>query len=77
MTSAAVTVDWASTTGPEGNASAMAQAITGCGSSGQGFRVITERQPTITVDAGGGTSNATASGPADFDDRVGFTIVIP
>jgi hypothetical protein len=76
-TPAAVTVDWASTAGPEGNASAMVQAVTGCGSSGQGFRVRTERQPTISVDAGGGTNNAIASGPAQDADDVGFTIVIP
>jgi hypothetical protein len=76
-TPAAVTVDWASTVGPEGNASAMAQAIGGCGASGKGFRVRTERQPTISVDAGGGTNNAIASGPAEDADDVGFTIVIP
>jgi hypothetical protein len=76
-TPAAVTVDWASTDGPEGNASAMADAILGCGPSGQGFRVRTERQPTILVDQAGGTNNALASGPADDANDVGFTIVIP
>jgi hypothetical protein len=77
VTPAAVTVDWAHTNSPEGNASAMTLENAGCGASGNGFAVITHRQPQITVDAGGGTNNATVSGPAEFDDNVAFTIVIP
>jgi hypothetical protein len=74
---AAVTVDWSATNPPAGNASAMTREAFGCGPTSDGFFVVTERQPEITVDAGGGTNNATASGPADFANDVGFTIVIP
>jgi hypothetical protein len=74
---AAVTVDWSTTVDPQGNASAMTNEGGGCGPTGDGFVVRTERQPTITVDANGGTNNETASGPANFADDVGFTIVIP
>jgi hypothetical protein len=42
-----------------------------------GFSVITERQPNVTVDSGGGTNNATAVGPAERADNVGFMILIP
>jgi hypothetical protein len=75
---AAVTVDWSGTDPPEGNTSAMLSmgSVGGCLGDG-GFRVITERQPTITVDRGGGVNNGTASGLATTDDDVGFTIVIP
>jgi hypothetical protein len=38
---------------------------------------MTQRQPAITVDEGGGTNNATASGPAQDANDVAFTIVIP
>jgi hypothetical protein len=55
----------------------MTQEGPGCGPSGEGFTVITERQPNIAVDAGGGTSNQTAAGPAEQANNVGFTIVIP
>jgi hypothetical protein len=74
---AAVTVDWQGSAAPEGNASAMTREVVGCGAGGQGFRVITERQPNVTVDAAGGTNNATAVGPAAPADDIGFTIVIP
>jgi hypothetical protein len=74
---AAVTVDWNSTNNPAGNASAMTLEGGGCGPTGDGFKVITERQPELFVDAGGGTNNAIASGRAAFADDVGFTIVIP
>ena len=77
VTPAAVTVDWSSTFDPEGNASAMTYENFNCGPSGQGFGVVTERQPEILVDQGGGTDNAEASGPADVANLVGFTIVIP
>jgi hypothetical protein len=77
VTPAAVTVDWTSPSGPEGNASAMTEEGSVCGSSGQGFLVITDRQPEIAVDAGGGTNNATAAGSANFADDISFTIVIP
>jgi hypothetical protein len=76
-TPAAVTVDWDGTSGPEGNASAMTREFSACGPTGDGFFVFTERQPVITVDAGGGTNNATVSGLAEQADNVGFTIVIP
>lgn len=76
-TPVAVTVDWSSTEDPEGNASAMTREFSGCGPSGAGFFVITQRQPEITVDAGGGVNNAIVSGPAEQADDVGFTIVIP
>jgi hypothetical protein len=77
VTPAAVTVDRVSTILPPGNASAMTSEGPGCGPGGEGFRVVTERQPEITVDAGGGTNNATAVGPANLADDVSFTIVIP
>jgi hypothetical protein len=77
VTPAAVTVDAFSTPNPEGNASAMTSEFFECGPSDQGFVVFTTSQPVITVDAGGGTSNATAVGPAEPSDDVGFTIVIP
>jgi hypothetical protein len=74
---AAVTVEWSQTDEPRGNASAMTVEGGACGPADDGFIVITERQPVITVDAGGGTNNATASGPAERANDVGFTIVIP
>ncbi|MGH2986489.1 MAG: hypothetical protein ACRDLO_07375 [Solirubrobacterales bacterium] len=77
VTPAAVTVEWFRTNHPEGNASAMTEESGGCGPGGEGFRVITQRQPNVTVDAGGGVNNATAVGPAVPDNNVGFTIVIP
>lgn len=76
-TPAAVTVEWQGTADPEGNASAMYDGGI-CGPlDQQGFKVITERQPNVTVNAGGGTLNQTAVGPADYADDVAFTIVIP
>jgi hypothetical protein len=60
--SAAVTVDWGKTSGPEGNASAMVNA--NCTAS-TAFQVITQRLPQT------GTISAAP------DDDVGFTIVIP
>jgi hypothetical protein len=74
-TPAAVTVDWGSTAGNSGNASAMPAG--GCGPTGKGFWVYTERHPDVTVDANGDINNATVAGPAEFADDVGFTIVIP
>jgi hypothetical protein len=75
---AAVTVDWSGTSLPAaGNASAMTAEGFGCGPIGNGFVVFTERQPDVTVDAGGGTNNALVSGRAVEADNVGFTIVIP
>ena len=55
----------------------MTYEAAGCGPSGEGFWVFTERQPEILVDAGGATNNALASGPADLANGVAFTIVIP
>jgi hypothetical protein len=64
-TPAAVTVDWANTDGPKGNASAMTREALSCGSGTEGFRVVTERLPTS------GTILSDAA------NDVGFTIVIP
>jgi hypothetical protein len=59
---AVVSVDWAGTAAPEGNASALVRPAA-CG--GTAFEVITERIPTgVTGDS------------ADADN-VGFTIIIP
>ena len=78
VTPAAVSVDWQRTDDPEGNASAMTREAGGCGTSGQGFEVATERQLAIEVDAGGGVNNAVAAGGLpDFAANVAFTIVIP
>jgi hypothetical protein len=76
QTPAAVTVDYFGTSDPRGNASAMAYNP-GCGATGESFRVITQRQPEITVDTGGGVNNATAAGSAEPAENVAFTIVIP
>jgi hypothetical protein len=75
-TPAAVTVDWGTTAGPEGNASAMTREVA-CGPQGDGFEVYTERQPLVAVDQGGNVGAATVSGLAAFANDVGFTIVIP
>jgi len=75
QTPAAVTVDTNNTSDPNGNASAMTREAVGCGFSG--FLVVTERQPNISVDQGGGINNAVAVGPAQEADDVAFTIVIP
>ena len=64
-TPAAVTVDWNGTVGPEGNASAMSEDEFGCGASGKGFQVRTEREPDDVF------------GPAEPDNTVGFSILIP
>ncbi len=77
VTPAAVTVEWSDTFDPEGNSSAMTDEDFNCGPSGQGFGVVTERQPEILVNAGSGSDNADASGPAAVANLVGFTIVIP
>ncbi|HZA57588.1 MAG TPA: hypothetical protein VE401_04685 [Solirubrobacterales bacterium] len=78
QTPAAVTVDWSNTSGPEGNASAMTlEGPSTCAPGGEGFAVFTERHSGVTVDAGGGTNNATVAGPAQFASDISFTIVIP
>jgi hypothetical protein len=79
VTPAAVTVDSLAVNefNPAGNASAMSGESFGCGASGQGFVVDTERQFLVVVDAGGGTNNASVSGLAKPADNVAFTIVIP
>jgi hypothetical protein len=78
VTPAAVSAEAEITVAPAGNASAM-PTETGffCGPDGEGFEVVTQRQPNITVDAGGSTNNATAVGPAAPANDVAFTIVIP
>jgi hypothetical protein len=76
VTPAAVTVDWRTTEDPEGNASAMTVGSSDCPLAAV-FNVRTERQSVIDVDSGGVQDNAHVSGPAEPDDTVGFTIVIP
>jgi hypothetical protein len=72
---AAVTVEWASTQDPEGNTSAMIRTShIACPGA---FEVITDRQPNIDVRNAADNGSTTVSGPADFADDVGFTIVIP
>ncbi|MGH2986537.1 MAG: hypothetical protein ACRDLO_07620 [Solirubrobacterales bacterium] len=77
VTPAAVTVDFFSTAGPAGHASAMTSEGSECGASGEGFRVFTQRHPQVTVDKGGGTNNTIVAGSAVQAGDVGFTIVIP
>ena len=64
MTPAAVTVEFNGTADPEGNASAMTDERFGCGPAEKGFRVVTDRQPQIPVDANGGTNNQFVTGAA-------------
>jgi hypothetical protein len=72
--SAAVSVDFAATNSPAGNASAM--SFTNC--NGTGFEVMTSRQPSTTVCTNSGcTTTANVAGNAVPDDTVSFTIVIP
>jgi hypothetical protein len=74
-TTAAATVEWSATTGPEGNASAMIYAP-GC--LGGQFQVITERQPATTVCTNDAcTTTASVAGSPTEADNVAFTIVIP
>jgi hypothetical protein len=47
------------------------------GRGGEGFRVTTERQPNVFVNAGSGTNTAGVVGHAQAADDVAFTIVIP
>ena len=73
---AAVTVDASTTASSNRDAIAIIQTD-GCPSNSNDFLVFTFRRPNITVDANGGTNNATAAGVAQPADDVGFTIVIP
>jgi len=78
-TPAAVTVDSSSSSSAGAGAPGVTTHADGCisiGSTDQ-FEVRTTRQPNITVDANGGTNNATAAGLVQAADSVGFTIVIP
>ena len=71
---AAVSVDLESTAMPTGDASvSVAPNDTACGADS--FAVVTDRQPSVTVDQGGGT--AEVAGNAVESNSVGFTIVIP
>jgi hypothetical protein len=74
-TPAAVTVDWQSTPYPEGNASAMVQELVneGCGPSGEGFPVHTQRQPPVSL----GVGEVVVSGLSQQANDVAFSIVIP
>ncbi len=75
--SPAVSVDYLATLEPGGDASAMIHpGFGGCPTS-KDFIVLTQRQPTTTVNAGGGVNNASAVGPSQFSDQVGFTLVMP
>jgi hypothetical protein len=75
-TPAAVTVD-AGSTGASGDASAVTFEAFGCGPGQEGFLVLTERHTSVLVNSGAGTNNASASGPSEDANGVGFTIVIP
>ena len=70
---AAVTADRTSTAEPPGNASAMAAGF--CG--GNGFFVVTERQPSTAVRDAADTGSIDVAGNATFADDVSFAIVIP
>jgi hypothetical protein len=73
---AAVSVDLESTAMPTGNASvSVAPNDTACGADS--FLVVTDRQPSVDVDQGGGSLNAEVAGNAVESNGVGFTIVIP
>jgi hypothetical protein len=73
---AAVSVDLESTAMPTGNASvSVAPNDTACGADS--FLVVTDRQPSVEVDQGGGSLNAEVAGNAVESNSVGFTIVIP
>ena len=77
-TPAVVAVDHSTTSGPEGNASAMPVEGRGaCGGSSSGFEVQTQRHPRVVVDANGVPNDALVAGDPRPDDNVGFTIVIP
>jgi hypothetical protein len=74
VTPAVVSVDWNTTSSPEGNASAMVAPTTEC--EGEGFVVFTYFGPDIEAfDTAGNTR--TVRGSSTFSDSVGFTIVIP
>jgi hypothetical protein len=73
---AAVTVDWALTAPPPGNASAMLQANFTCHGEGN-FLVRTEHQPETSVRNAADTGSVSVAGNAIASDSVGFTIVIP
>jgi hypothetical protein len=68
VTPAAVTVEFADTEEPEGNATAITHEGFDCGPNNQGFTVITDRQPV---------TSSTTVGPAEPANDVAFTIVIP
>jgi hypothetical protein len=77
---AVATVDL-DTTSSTANASAMISGSSRCLSDTPGgtdaFVVRTLRQPLVTVDAGGGTNNASVAGNATVANDVGFIIMIP
>jgi hypothetical protein len=75
VTPAVATVEWQTTSAPQGNATALVLTASSC--SDAAFEVVTEQQPVFTVDSNGGVNNAFVSGPAAQSDEVGFTIVIP
>ena len=74
--SAVASGEWGITSGPEGNTVVMTRASAASCPAGN-FEVVTERHQNVTVNAGAGTNNATAVGPAAVADNVAFTIVIP
>jgi hypothetical protein len=74
-TPAVVSVEWSATAGFKGQASAL--TYESFHSECSGFVVVTERQPLLLADQGGGTNNVEVSGKAQEAPDVAFTIVIP
>ena len=73
QTAAVASVEWSTTSSPEGNASAMVAPGSDCGG---GFVVYTYFGPNVDVfDTAGNVR--TVRGSSTFSDSVGFTIVIP
>ena len=73
VTPAVVSVDWNTTSSPEGNASAMVAPNSECGG---GFVVFTYFGQNVEVFDTSGDVRI-VRGPSTFSDSVGFTIVIP
>jgi hypothetical protein len=74
-TPAVVSVEWSATAGFRGQASAL--TYESFHSECSGFVVVTERQPLLLADQGGGTNNVEVSGKSVQAPDVAFTIVIP
>jgi hypothetical protein len=74
--SAAVTVEWALTTNPKGNASAMI-SNSGVNCPSDQFEVITQQQLETAVRNAANDGSVFVAGNAVERDQVSFTIVIP